>query len=96
MSYYKLWNIYDKLQQNIITNYGSLLQITTVRYYKLRQNVITNYGNFITNYGNVLLQITAALSNYYKLRQLFGLLQITAGITFYGVITNYVVTHIPQ
>ena len=38
----------------------------------LRQNVITNYGSFITNYDNVLLQITAALLNYYKLRQLYG------------------------
>ena len=85
VNYYKLRQIYYKLQQNIITNYGSLLQITTVRYYKLRQlyyklrqNVITNYGSFITNYDNVLLQITAALSSYYKLRQLFVLLQITA------------------
>ena len=80
---------YCKLRQCVITNCGKmLLQITA--------NVITNYGNFITNYGNVLLQVTAALSNYYKLRQLFGLLQITTGITFYGVITNYVVPHIPQ
>ena len=84
VSYYKLRQIYYKLQQNIITNYGNLLQITTVRYYKLRQlyyklrqNVVKNYGSFITNYENVLLQITAALSNYYKLRQLLVLLQIT-------------------
>ena len=48
----------------------------------------------------MLLQITAALLNCYKLRQLFvllqctsnTLLQITAGITIYGVITNYVLT----
>ena len=69
VSYYKLRQVYYKLQQNIITNYGSLLQITTVRYYKLRcfyyklrQNVITNYGSFIK-----LLQITAAfrvITNY--------------------------------
>ena len=86
VSYYKLRQIYYKLQQNIITNYGNLLQITTVRYYKLRQlyyklrqqNVITNYGSFITNCNNLLLQITVTLSNYYKLRQLFALLQITA------------------
>ena len=55
-------------------NYQKLRQI----YYKLQQNIITNYGSFITNYDNVLLQITAALSNYYKLRQHLVLLQITA------------------
>ena len=64
---------------------AALLQITVVSYYKLRQiyyklqqNIITNYDSFITNYENVLLQITAALSNYYKLPQLLVLLQITA------------------
>ena len=59
-------------------------------YYKLRQCVITNYGSFITNYGKMLLQITAAfcvITNYGN-----TLLQITAGIAIYGVITNYVVT----
>ena len=63
----------------------NLLQITAKHYYKLRQLyyklrqcVITNYGSFVTNYDNVLLQITAALSNYYKLRHLLVLLQITA------------------
>ena len=35
-----------------------------------------------------LLQITTIC--YYKLRQLLVLLQITAGITNYDVITNYV------
>ena len=56
----------------------ALLQITVVSYYKLRQiyyklqqNIITNYSSFIANYDNVLLQITAALSSYYKLRQVF-------------------------
>ena len=49
----------------------TLLQIRAA-YYKLRQCVITNYGRFITNCDDMLLQITAALSNYYKLRQLYG------------------------
>ena len=89
---YASFSCYYKLRQHIITNYGSLLQIATVRYYKLwqlyyklRQNAITNYGSFIK-----LLQITAAfrvITNYGN-----TLLQITAGITIYGVITNYVVT----
>ena len=106
VSYYKLQQIYCKLQQNIITNYRSLLQIKTALlqitvallqitakcyyklrqlYYKLRQCVITNYDSFIK-----LLQITAAfrvITNYGN-----TLLQITADITIYGVITNYVVT----
>ena len=38
---------------------------------------MTNYSSFTTNYDNELLQITAALSSYYKLRQLLVLLQIT-------------------
>ena len=92
MSYYKLRQISCKLQQNIITNWGSLLKITAKCYYKLRQLyyklgqcVITNYDSFIK-----LLQITAAfrvITNYGN-----TLLQITAGITIYGVIINYVVT----
>ena len=73
-------------------------------YYKLRQKIITNYGSFITNYNSGLLQITAALSVekfktianyinfYYILWQFLVLLQITAGITSYNVISNYVVT----
>ena len=71
---------------------AALLQITTVRYYKLGQLyyklwqcVIANYGNFIK-----LLQIMAAfgvITNYGN-----TLLQITAGITIYDVITNLVVT----
>ena len=43
---------------------------------------MTNYSSFTTNYDNELLQITAALSSYYKLRQLLVLLQITT-IRFY-------------
>ena len=106
--YYKLrqWAIIN--YGKFITNYiktllqiaAALLQITTVRYYKLwqlyyklRQNMITNYGSFITNYDNVLLQITAALLNYCKLQQLLVLLQITAGITIYDFITNYIITN---
>ena len=68
VSYYELRQIYYKLLQNIITNYDSvllqitvaLLQITAKCYYKLRQ--------LYYKYDNVLLQITAVLSNYYKLR----------------------------
>ena len=68
----------------------ALLQITAKYlynlrhlYYKLRQYVITNYYSFIK-----LLQITAAFGviiNYGN-----TLLQITADITNYDVITNYV------
>ena len=71
---------------------AALLKITTVcyyklreLYYKLRQQVITNYGSFMK-----LLQIAAAfgvITNYNNTS-----LQITAGITNYDVITNYVVT----
>ena len=83
VSYYKLRQIYYKLEQNIITNYESalleitvaLLQITAKCYFKLRQLyyilrqcVITNCGSFIK------------------------LLQIMTGITNYDVISNYVVT----
>ena len=70
----------------------ALLKITAKRYYKLqqlyyklRQCVITNYSSFIK-----FLQITAAfgaITNYGN-----TLLQVTAGITIYDVITNYVVT----
>ena len=68
VSYYELRQIYYKLLQNIITNYDSvllqitvaLLKITAKCYYKLRQ--------LYYKYDNVLLQITAVLSNYYKLR----------------------------
>ena len=70
----------------------NFIQITANHYYKLRQLyyklpqcVITNYGNFAK-----ILQITAAfraITNYGN-----ALLQITAGIAIYGVITNYVVT----
>ena len=38
---------------------------------------MTNYSSFTTTYDNELLQITVALSSYYKLRQLLVLLQIT-------------------
>ena len=69
----------------------NLLQITAKHYYKLRQlyyklwqNVITNYSSFITNYDNMLLQIMAVLSNYYKLQQLLVLLQL-----WQHIITNY-------
>ena len=88
--------IYYKLQPEIIANYGSfiahydnpnykLLQ----DYYKLRQNFFTNYGSFITNDDSGLLQVTAAL-----ILKNSKLLQITAGITNYDVITKYVVTPI--
>ena len=70
----------------------ALLKITAKRYYKLRQLyyklrqcVITDYSSFIK-----FLQITAAfgiITNYGN-----TLLQITAGIAIYDVITNYVVT----
>ena len=69
----------------------NLLQITAKHYYKLRQlyyklwqNVITNYSSFIPNYDNMLLQIMAVLSNYYKLQQLLVLLQL-----WQHIITNY-------
>ena len=80
VSYYKLQQIYYKLQQNFITNYDSF--ITNYR------SFITNYDNVITNYCSFikLLQITAAfgvITNYGN-----TLLQITAGITIYDVITN--------
>ena len=89
--------IYYKLRQLVITNHASfitnydknLLQITTKSYYKLRQLL------FLKN--SKLLQITSSfityyssLQCYYKLRKF--LLQITAGITDYDVITNYVIT----
>ena len=60
----------------------------------------------ITNYNKNLLQITAVLLQnttvgdfklrqfYYKLQQ--TLLQITAGITNYDVITNYVLTNVTE
>ena len=93
MSYFKLRQVYYKLQQNFITNCDSvllhitvtLLQITAKYYhklrqlyYKLRQYVITNYGSFIK-----LLQITAAFDviinygRYYKLRRYYKLLRST-------------------
>ena len=63
--YYKLRQLYCKLRQCVITNYGSFI--------KLLQ--ITAAFGVITNYGNILLQITA-------------------GITNYDVITNYVVSYL--
>ena len=70
----------------IITKYSKiLLQITTKNYYKLRQlislqnsKLLQITSSFSTNYGNFYC--------YYKLRQI--LLQITAGVTNYDVITN--------
>ena len=93
-NYCKIIINYDKnlLQITIV-----LLQITTAGYYKLQQK-------FITNYDKKLLQITAALifekfkiiknylKFYYILWQILVLLQITAGITNYDVIINYVIT----
>ena len=71
---------------------AALLQITIVcyyklpwLYYKLRQNDMTNYSSFIK-----LLQIAAAFGVITNYDNTF--LQITAGITNYDVITNYVVT----
>ena len=87
-------NVNAALLQITVVSYYKLRQI----YYKLRQSVILNYGSFITNYDNVLLdgsfvkllQITAAfgvITSYGNI-----LLQITACVTQYGVITHYVVT----
>ena len=97
VSYYKSRQIYYKLRQNSIQITAALLQITTVYYYKLRylyyklrRNVITNYCSFITNYDNLLLQITATLGVITHYGSI--LLQITAGITNCDIITNYVVT----
>ena len=84
VSYYKLWQIYYKLQQNVITNYCSfitnydsaalqirvaLLQITTKCYYKLQQPYYKLRQCIITNYGSFI-----------------KLLQITVA---FGAITNY-------
>ena len=85
VTYYKLRQIYYKLQQNSITNSGSfianydsvLLQIT-VHLLQTTAKCYYKYSSLITNYGNLLLQITVALSNYYKLWQLLRLLQITS------------------
>ena len=90
--YYKLRQLYYKLQQCVITNYDSfitsygkmllqitaaLLQITTICYYKLWQ-----FYQIITNYSSFWC--------YYN----YGntLLQITAGITIYDIITNHIIT----
>ena len=54
-------------------------------YYNLRQWIITNYSSFVK-----LLQIAAAFGVITNYDNTF--LQITAGITNYDVITNYVVT----
>ena len=72
----------------------ALLQITAKCYYKLRQLYSKWRQCFITNYGSFikLLKVTAAFDviiNYGN-----TLLQITAGITIYDVVTNYVVTAI--
>ena len=87
---YKLRQLYHKLRQEVITNYDTLkirciqnlLSITAAQtsptYWWLLQIAFI----FIINYGS--------LQNYYKLRQ--KILQITAGITKCGVITNCVVT----
>ena len=84
VSYYKLRQICYKLQQNIITNYGSFvtnynsallqntvasLQITAKCYYKLRQLYYKLQQCVITNYDSFI-----------------KLLQIMAA---FGVITNY-------
>ena len=68
--------------------------------------LITNYCKIITNYNKNLLQITTVLLQNttvgdYKLRQLYYklqqmLLQITAGITNYDVITSYVLTNVTE
>ena len=87
---YKLRQLYHKLRQEVITNYDTLkirciqnlLSITAAQtsptYWWLLQIALI----FIINYGS--------FQNYYKLRQ--KILQITAGITKCGVITNCVVT----
>ena len=85
--YYKLIQIITIITNiTIITKYSKiLLQITTKNYYKLRQlislqnsKLLQITSSFSTNYGNFYC--------YYKLRQI--LLQITAGVTNYDVITN--------
>ena len=50
----KLKQLYYKLRQGVITNYGSFI--------KLLQ--ITAAFGVITNYGNILLHITAGIKNY--------------------------------
>ena len=69
--YCKLWQLYYKLQQCVITNYGSFIanyvnvsfQITTTlsNYYKLRELLVL-LQHIITNYGR-----------YYKLRRYYKL-----------------------
>ena len=61
--------MYYKLGQVCVTNWGSFVLLQT------RENVVTNWGSFfITNWGQVLLQIEAkCITNwdrYYKLGQL--------------------------
>ena len=53
VSYYRLWQLYCKLRQNVITNYGSFI--------KLLQ--ITATFVVIKNYDNTLLQIMASITN---------------------------------
>ena len=80
---------YYKLQQWVITSYGSFitdygkntLQITTNSYYKLRQLLFLKNSKLLQIIRQVLLHITAVFSVitnygnfYYKLRQV---LQIT-------------------
>ena len=54
MRYYKLRQLYYKLRQYVVTNYGSFI--------KLLQ--ITAAFGAIANYGNTLLQITAGSTIY--------------------------------
>ena len=77
------------LQITVVSHY-KLLQI----YHKLQQN-IKNYESFVANYDNVLLQVTATLSNYYTLRQLLVLLQITA-IRYYKLRQLFQITTLLQ
>ena len=80
--YYKLRQLYYKLRQCVITNYGkmllqitaALLQITTMCYYKLRQlyQIITNYGSSWFCYKLRQLIITN-YGRYYNLRRYYKL-----------------------
>ena len=76
--------MYCKLGQACVTNWGSfaLLHIKT--------NVLANWSSFIiTNWGQMLLQIGAAITNkgnrYYKIGQLLqiGAIFITNWVRYY-------------
>ena len=59
--YYKLWQLYYKLQQRVITNYPSFIKILQIT---AAFGVIKYYGKTITTYSRYYI-----LQRYYTLRR---------------------------